>query len=331
MRARPPALALALAALVASFLFARPSVAQTPDPSPATSGLGTDETAHPDPGPPPTIAAAGDIACDPADPNFNDGRGRNGLCKQKATSRLFRSLAPDAVLVLGDAQYDDGKLTKFQKSYAASWGTYLDITHPAPGNHEYVTDAVGYRRYFGSRATPQGTTYYSFDLQSWHLISLDSDCWAVPCGPGSAQYEWLKADLEAAAASGDGICELAYFHHPRFSSGPHGNNHFVSPFWRLLYRYGVDVVLNGHDHLYERFAPLTPLGTVDRAGGVREFVVGTGGAVHYPVRDVQPHSQRRGTGVFGVLSMTLHPDAYDWRFVPVKGGSFSEAGTASCH
>jgi hypothetical protein len=199
------------------------------------------------------------------------------------------------------------------------------------GNHEYITNATGYEEYFGRSSTPDGTTYYSFELGTWHLIALDSNCWAVPCGPGSPQYEWLKSDLQAATSRGDGICQVAYFHHPRFSSGLHGDNRFVSPLWRLLYTYGVDVVLNGHDHSYERFAPMTPLGEADRKAGVREFIVGTGGAEHYPIRDVQPHSQRRNGDTFGLLELTLHPDAYDWRFVPMKGATFTDSGTAPCH
>lgn len=332
MRARPPAFILLLVTIVASLGVGHLAAgAQVPDPAPATPAAGTETPAYPDHGSPPTIAAAGDIACDPKNPFYNRGRGRNGLCQQKKTAHLIRALDPDAVLALGDTQYDDGKLGKYNKSYEASWGAFLDITRPAVGNHEYITNTDGYRRYFGARAVPDGNTYYSFDLQSWHIVALDSNCWAEPCRPGSRQYEWLKADLEAATADGGGICQLAYFHHPRFSSGLHGNNGFVAPLWRLLYRYGVDVVLNGHDHYYERFAPLTPLGKLDRQGGVREFIVGTGGAETYPIRDVQPHSQRRRTDVFGVLSMTLHPDAYDWRFVPVKGESFTDAGSAPCH
>jgi Calcineurin-like phosphoesterase len=281
---------------------------------------------------PVSVAAAGDIACDPANPAFNHGRGIAGACRAAATAALLARLDPNAVLPLGDEQYDDGTLPKFRHSYARSWGTERWISRPVPGNHEYAATrtARGYFRYFGSRAGPGRRGWYSYDLGAWHLIALDSNCDLIGCGAGSAQLAWLRHDL----ATDPAACTLAYFHHPRFSSGPHGADasvRLVAPFWRALWRGGADVILNGHDHLYERFAPMTPGGTLDRATGIREFVVGTGGAQHYPVAQVRPHSQVRNTTTFGVLDLSLRPAGYRWTYVPVAGSSFRDRGWTRCH
>jgi Calcineurin-like phosphoesterase len=279
-----------------------------------------------------TVAAAGDIACDPANPAFNHGRGIGAACRAAATAAVLARLGPDAVLPLGDEQYDDGSLRKFRRSYALSWGAERWITRPVPGNHEYeaTRTARGYFGYFGSRAGPGRRGWYSYNLGAWHLIALNSNCDLIGCGSGSAQLAWLRHDLAIHRAA----CTLAYFHHPRFSSGPHGADpsvRLVAPFWRALWRGGADVILNGHDHLYERFAPMTPAGTLDRATGVREFVVGTGGAQHYQIAHVRPHSQVRNTTTFGVLDLTLRPTGYGWSFVPVAGSSFHDRGQTRCH
>ena len=205
------------------------------------------------------------------------------------------------------------------------------ITHPAPGNHEYGTSgAAGYFSYFGAAAGPAGLGYYSYDIGTWHLISLNSNCGSVGgCNPGSPQETWLKADLAAHA----GRCTLAYWHHPHFTSGPHGNDDGggTGAFWDDLYASGADVVLNGHDHDYERFGLQTPTGAPDPAHGIREFVVGTGGRSHYSFKSPQPNSEVRNQDTFGVLVLTLHPASYDWRFVPVAGKTFTDAGTTGCH
>ncbi|MEA2579544.1 MAG: hypothetical protein QOE83_436 [Actinomycetota bacterium] len=280
----------------------------------------------------PVIAAAGDIACDPSNPYFNKGMGSNGWCLASKTGNLIAHLGPNAVLPLGDAQYNTGKLGQYNASYALSWGGYLPASHPVPGNHDYESSssANGYFDYFGVHAAPPGASdrgFYSYQLGTWHLISLNSNCSYVRCGPGSAQYEWLKNDLIANSSA----CTLAYWHAPRFSSGPHGNYLSVGPFWNLLFHYGADVILNGHDHIYERFAPQNPSGNKAPMFGLREFVVGTGGAQHYWIDKVKAHSVVRNAKTFGILKMTLHPNSYGWSFLPVAGLSFHDAGTASCH
>jgi hypothetical protein len=276
----------------------------------------------------PVIAAAGDIACDPFDGSYNDGRGTSSKCRQLATSNLLLRARYAAVLDLGDNQYEDGALPKYYFSYGKSWGRVKRITRPAPGNHEYATSgASGYYRYFGRAAGPPGRGYYSFDLGRWHLVSLNSNCSAVGgCEEGSPEERWLRRDLARHRTT----CTLAYWHHPRFSSGPHGDDTAVSGLWHALYDYGADIVLSGHDHDYERFAPLNVAGALDRTQGIREFVVGTGGKSHYALRERQPHSQEYDSSSFGVLALTLEPGGYDWSFVPAVG-SFTDRGSASCH
>jgi hypothetical protein len=277
----------------------------------------------------PMIAAAGDVACDPKDPSFNDGKGKGDRCRALSTKRLLDHSDPSAVLALGDLQYSNGTYGKFRLSYATSWGLLRSITHPVPGNHEYVASDVagGYFRYFHGLAGTKGAGYYSYDLGTWHLIALNSECFAVACAKGSKQYDWLKDDLAASTAD----CVLAYWHEPRFSSGPHGGSAAVLPFWRLLYRAGADVVLSAHDHIYERFRAQDPTGIRDAAFGITEFVVGTGGAEHYAIEHVQRNSVRRRANAFGVLRLRLRADSFVWRFVATPSSSFSDSGVADCH
>ncbi len=277
----------------------------------------------------PVIAAAGDIACDPADLNFNDGAGTMWTCRMQATADLLVNINPTAVLALGDNQYEDGTLLKFQESYDRTWGRLKAITYPAVGNHEYGTQgATGYFAYFGPRSGEPRKGYYSYDIGTWHLIALNSNCTFVGgCKEGSPQEQWLKADLAAHRS----MCIVAYWHHPRFSSGWHGNNSAYRAFWQDLYEAGADVVLVGHDHDYERFAPQDPDGAADPGRGIREFVVGTGGRSLYGFRNIQPYSEVRNAGTFGVLVMILHPRDYEWKFVPISGKTFTDSGRASCH
>jgi acid phosphatase type 7 len=269
----------------------------------------------------PLIAAAGDIACEPT------GKVTPTTCQQKATSDLLVSAPLTAVLTLGDEQYVEGRLKNFQTMYGPTWGRELKITHPAPGNHEYKSGGDGFYEYFGSAAGDPRRPYYSFDIGSWHIIALNSECsFAGGCGAGSPQERWLVADL----AAHHNRCTLAFWHEPRFSSGGHGDNTTYDQFWTDLYRAGVDVVLNGHDHDYERFAPQTPTGQADPKHGIREFVVGTGGKNLRPFHRPRPNSQVR-SDTFGVLELTLHSSSYDWRFVPIKGSSFTDSGSTSCH
>jgi hypothetical protein len=286
----------------------------------------------------PVIGAAGDIACDPAvGRTAEDGPAMGPGCQQAATSELLLRDHVVAVLPLGDNQYENGTLAKYQASYHPTWGRLKAITRPVPGNHEYVRDggsqqAPGYFRYFGAAAGAPAKGYYSYDIGSWHLIALNSQCGALDgCRAGSRQERWLRRDLAASRAR----CTLAYWHEPRFSSGPHGQEPVYDDFWRDLYAAGVDVVLNGHNHVYERFAQQDPDAQLDPAAGIREFVVGTGGRSHYPpsyaFRTVQPNSEVRDARTFGALELTLHDGGYDWRFVPVPGGGFTDAGTDACH
>jgi Calcineurin-like phosphoesterase len=273
-------------------------------------------------GPDPLLVAVGDIACRPGLPRVPL------RCHQAGTAMVAARLRPDAIALLGDTQYDRGTLREYAGSFHRTWGRLRAPMRPAVGNHEYLTPgASGYYGYFGRRAGPRGRGYYSYDLGSWHVIVLNSNCWAVPCGSGSAQERWLRRDL----AAHPNRCVLAYWHHPRFSSGFHGNYVGAAPFWRALYRAGADVVLTGHDHDYERFAPQTPTGRRDPARGLRQFVVGTGGGILRTFPAVKPNSERRNNRTFGVLAMTLSPGGYSWRFVPEPGYSFSDAGSASCH
>ncbi|MDP9328911.1 MAG: metallophosphoesterase [Actinomycetota bacterium] len=272
----------------------------------------------------PMIAAAGDIACSPDDAAFNGGSGSGDRCRMGTTGDLLAGA--DAVLPLGDEQYETGALNDFRASYDPAWGGSLPVTHPTVGNHEYETPgASGYYSYFGTAAGDPSKGYYAYDLGAWRLISLNSECQVVSCAADSPQYQWLKDEL----STHTNACTLAYWHHPLFSSGSeHGGDPRSRPFWKLLYQYGADVVLNGHDHDYERFAPQDPLGQAD-ANGIREFVVGTGGRSLNPLDTPQPNSRAGSASSFGVLRLTLHDTSFDWAFVPATG-TFTDAGAASC-
>jgi len=294
---------------------ARSTSTTQPSTSTTTTLPSTSTTA---PGHDPTIAAAGDIACDSSTPGAT-------TCHQAATADLLAAGNFTAVLGLGDHQYPSGALGDFNAYYDPTWGRVKAKTYPAPGNHEYQTSgAAGYFAYFGDRAGPAGRGYYSFDVGSWHIISLNSE---ISTATGSAQETWLKGDLAANSQR----CTLAYWHKPLFSSGPHGNNPGVKPLWDALYAAGAELALAGHDHDYERFAPQTPTGSADAPQGIREFVVGTGGKEHYSISSTKPNSQVHNTDTFGVLRLTLHPDGYDWEFVPEAGKTFTDSGTSSCH
>jgi 3',5'-cyclic AMP phosphodiesterase CpdA len=268
----------------------------------------------------PTLVAAGDIACPPG---LSATRTR---CRQAATADVIERLDPDVVAPLGDLQYDKGELANFRRVYAPAWGRFRARSRPAAGNHEYATPgAAGYFSYFGARAGARGRGWYSYDLGDWHVVVLNSNCSKVGCRAGSAQERWLRADLARHRAD----CTLAYWHHPRFSSGLHGNDATVIPLWRALERAGADVVLSGHDHSYERFGPQTATGRASHSGMV-QFVAGTGGVNNYPVVRRRPNSRVRRSFVFGVLELTLGDGAYGWRFVGVPGLTFADRGSARC-
>ena len=265
----------------------------------------------------PVIVGAGDIAsC--------------SSTGDEATATLLDNIS-GTVFTLGDNAYTNGTASEFTNCYAPSWGRHLARTRPSPGNHEYNTlNATGYYGYFGNAAGDPTKGYYSYDVGAWHIIVLNSNssCTTISCAAGSAQDTWLRSDL----AAHSNVCTLAYWHHPRFNSGAsHGNNTDVANFWDALYQYGADVILNGHEHVYERFAPQTPAAVADPAAGIRQFTVGTGGASHYTFGTIQPNSEVRNGTAYGVLKLTLHATSYDWQFVPVAGATFTDSGTGNCH
>ena len=305
-------------------------VLSSPSGATITDGVGVG-TIVDDDSPPVTgtkIAAAGDIACDPGSSSFNNGQGSALNCRQLATSDLLVGAGYAAVLLLGDIQYEDGAYSKFLDSYDKSWGRVKSITKPAPGNHEYQSgNADGYYQYFGAAAGDPAKGYYSYDLGGWHMVALNSNCSFVGgCGADSPQEQWLRADLAAHPAS----CTLAYWHHPRFSSGSHGNDATYTAFWQALYDANADLVLVGHDHDYERFAPQTPSGGLDLARGIRQIVAGSGGKEVRTFSTIRPNSEARDVTSLGVLELTLGAGAYEWRFRPAVG-SFADSGSASCH
>lgn len=282
------------------------------------------------------IVAAGDISCDPA--------ASGAACKQRETSDLINTIAPNAVLALGDIQYEAGQYANFVNYYHPTWGRFKSITYPAVGNHEYGTaGAAGYFDYFNGagnntgRAGDRDKGYYAFNVGSWRIYSLNSNCSkAGGCRSGDPQVVWLRNDLQANAGT---RCVMAYFHHPRFSSGHDGNNttliNTLNDIWRTLYDANADVVLAGHSHHYERFAPMTidangnPV--LDPARGIKEFVVGTGGRNFTGFWGTAPNSEVRQNNAFGVLKMTLHDASYDWEFVPIAGSTYTDRGSANCH
>jgi hypothetical protein len=260
----------------------------------------------------PVIVAAGDIAC-----------GGDPCRSHRRTAALIAAIDPRAVLTLGDNQYPDGALRDFRSSYDPTWGRFKGKTFPSPGNHEYHTPgARGYFDYFGSRAHRGTGGWYAFDLGRWQLLSINTGNRA----PNDFRLHWVRRIL----ARDGHRCELAYWHQPRFSSGhEHGSDPRMADLWRVLYRAGVDVVLNGHEHNYERFALLDPSGRRSRRG-IREFVVGTGGAGLYALGAGIRGSQRRIDDRHGILRLTLHRSGYQWRFIAV-GRTTLDRGRQRCH
>jgi hypothetical protein len=264
------------------------------------------------------LVGAGDIAsCD-------------DLKGAEATAKLLDNI-PGTVFAAGDLAYPDGSDEQFAKCYGPTWGRFKDRTRPAPGNHEYHSDgASGYVRYFGAAAGDPKKAYYSYDLGDWHIVSLNSECNAVGgCGAGSAQEQWLRQDLKDHQVK----CTLAYWHKPLFSSGAaHGNAPEMKPLWDALYSADAEIIIGGHDHDYERFAPQDPTGKLDLQRGIREFVVGTGGKnSHRSFASPKPNSEVRQADSFGVLKLTLRPTSYDWEFIPEAGKTFTDSGSGTCH
>jgi acid phosphatase type 7 len=264
----------------------------------------------------PVLVGAGDIA---------DCRDLSGA---EATARLLEQI-PGTVIAVGDLAYPDGTKENFH-CYDQTWGRVKSRTKPAPGNHEFhALGQLFYFDYFGEAAGEPKNGYYSYEAGTWHVIVLNSECLAVGgCDSASRQGQWLRADLAAHPAA----CTLAYWHKPLFSSGgAHGNDPQIKPLWDALYHAGAEVVINGHDHDYERFAPQNPEGQIDNLHGITEFVVGTGGKSHRSFGIIEPASQSRNADTFGVVKLALRPGAYDWQFVPEPGKIFTDSGTALCH
>jgi acid phosphatase type 7 len=262
-----------------------------------------------------TLLAAGDIAdC--------------AVRGDEDTAKLLET-RQGTIAALGDLVYPSGSLERYRRCYAPNWGRFLERTRPALGNHDVQGDGgAGYFAYFGARAGNPGEGFYSYDLGAWHIVVLNSNCWMpkAGCQPNSPQFKWLEADLKANPRR----CTLAYWHHPRFSSGPHGSSLEVRALFEVLYEAGADVVLTGHDHLYERFAPMNANGDLDSDGGIRQFVVGTGGKSFYAAKTVRPNSQVRLEKVYGILELQLQARAYTWRFVTTTGKTV-DAGQTDCH
>ena len=282
----------------------------------------------------PVVAAAGDIACAPP------GTRTAAKCHQAATADLLAGA--DAVLPIGDEQYNCGQLSAFNQVYDASWGQYKSVSNPVVGDNEYAGNdcstpgASGYFTYFGDRASPRepGCTancqgYYSYNVGSWHVVALNSECTQPGvggCSATSPQVQWLKNDL----ANDNSTCEVAYFHRPYFSDKG-GTVAKVKQLFTALYNGGVDVLLVGHQHIYERFRLQSPSGAA-AANGVRQFIVGTGGKSTTALALPAPTgAESRSTGTFGVLKLTLHASSYDFQFAPEAGKSFTDTGTQDCH
>jgi hypothetical protein len=250
--------------------------------------------------------------------------------QDQATAKLLDRIG-GTVFTVGDNVYTDGALEEFEECYDPTWGRHKQRTRPSPGNHDYDTSgAAGYYTYFGRAATPLEPKctrnckgYYSYNLGAWHIIVLNSE---ISMDTGSEQEKWLRADLAANRRT----CTLAYWHRPLFSSGSHGNDRDAKPIWEALYEYRADVVLNGHDHLYERFAPQDPSGEADPGRGIRQFTVGTGGAKLYKFSNIKPNSQVRNNKTWGVLKLVLQPTSYKWQFIPIAGKTFTDSGSSNC-
>ena len=278
----------------------------------AASCSGSSSTAPTPPGSssPAVLVGAGDIA----DCNVPGSQ---------LTGQLLAGIA-GTVFTTGDNAYPSGTAENFRDCYHPTWGPHRQRTRPSPGNHEYDTPgAAPYFAYFGERAGPPGLGYYSYSLGSWLVLSLNSEFGFTG---GSAQMAWLRTELSTAMTR----CAVAYFHKPLFSSGAHGDQGQMRDMWRTLYEFGVDVVISGHDHNYERFAPQDFNGRFDPTRGIRQFVVGTGGATLRPVGALRPNSEVHGSS-WGVLVLTLEDAVYRWQFLPAQPGGLQDAGTGQCH
>ena len=303
-------LVIAAASVACAAPGASPQATSTVQPSPAASGASAGA------GAPTVLLAAGDI-------------GRCDSTHDDATGALVAGL-PGVIATLGDTAYEDGTTEELNDCFGGSWGAVRDrIRFAATGNHDIHTDGgAPLQEYLGSAAAREGRTWFSEDLGAWHVIVLDGNCglFGGRCSPGSEQEKWLRDDLAASGAR----CTVAILHQPLFSSGDHGPERAVRPLWDALYAGGAELVLNGHDHDYERFGPQDPDGTADAARGIVEIVAGTGGAELEPFNDPQANSLVRLSDTYGVVELTLSADSWSMRFVGADGSAHDQA-TGACH
>jgi hypothetical protein len=297
--------AAAVIAVLSSCGSSQPSAAPPPvNPTPPPPSM---------PSAPALLVGAGDIA----------GCGDPGSA---ATAKLLDALPSAQVFTAGDNAYPSGTLQQFTDCFDATWGRHKSRMWPTPGNHDYETaGATGYYAYFGGAAGPMGLGYWRQTLGAWTIFGLNSN---IDAGAASAQVQWLRTELSTNPTA----CTLAIWHHPLFTSGPNGDNRFMLDVWKTLYEFNADVIVNGHDHLFERFAPQDPDGRVDTARGITQFTVGTGGTSNlYAIANLKPNSQRIITGAVGVLKLTLLDRSYSWEFVPADPTASVDVCTATCH
>jgi len=268
-----------------------------------------------------TVYAAGDIAeCKkaPADQSI----------AARTADIIFHGLEGDKnaiAITLGDNTYPVGQPEEFSNCYEPTWGRFKERTLPSPGNHDYgMPKALGYFNYFGDIAGPERRGYYATSLGTWRVVSLNSNLNKLEM---QKQIAWLQTELSTNKQS----CTLAFWHHPAFSSGGHGSNDNMKPIWKMLAQAKADIVLSGHDHDYERFAPMNEEGDKDEKNGIRNFVVGTGGAKLTPMFLPKLTTEIRSNSANGVLKLTLHEKAYEWEFIPIPGATFTDKGQGSCH
>jgi 3',5'-cyclic AMP phosphodiesterase CpdA len=297
--------------------------------TPPTDGSTVVAPVVPDPDSSVSPAAAGSVSSEPAEPAVMIGAGDIAGCESdgdRLTAEILDTI-PGTIFTTGDHAYPTGTFQQFRDCYDRAWGRHKARTRPSPGNHDYMTPgARPYYNYFGAAAGQSGRGYYSYSLGSWHIIVLNSE---IQTRRGSPQERWLRAEL----AANTNRCVLAYWHRPLFSSVREERRYRtdILPLWTALYDAGADVVLNGHDHVYERFARQDPAGKVDEERGIRQFIVGTGGRSLYPFGDPAANSEARTNETYGLLKLTLHEDRYDWEFVTPPGAPFSDSGTTNCH
>jgi acid phosphatase type 7 len=308
-----------------------PQATDTPAPSPTPTHASVDTET-----PAPSLTATQEPSATPTlTPAVLIGAGDVVICgvdhDEQTAALVEQQIAqfPNTVVFMaGDDVNESGRGVEYRNCFTPSWGRFIDRIRPVPGNHDMMTDnGAPYYAYFGAAAGEPGKGYYSYNLGSWHIVALNSNCDVIACGKNSQQVQWLRQDLQQNQLP----CTLLYWHHPRFGSGLQGSVGTVASFWRAAYEFGAEVVVNGNDHDYERFAPQDLDGHLDEAKGIREFVVGTGGAELRAWGTVQPNSEVRNDQTHGVIQFQLFPDHYEWRFLPSEGGTFTDAGRGVCH